>query len=81
LRDRGVLAPGFKADINVIDYDNLSLLPPRVVYDLPAGGRRIVQKARGYKHVFCSGVETVTDDQFTGARPGRVVLGGSERRQ
>jgi len=81
LRDRGVLAPGCKADINVIDYDNLSLLPPRVVYDLPAGGRRIVQKARGYKHVFCSGVETVKDDTFTGARPGRVVLGRSDRRQ
>jgi N-acyl-D-aspartate/D-glutamate deacylase len=78
LRDRGVLAPGFKADINVIDYDNLSLLPPRVVYDLPAGGRRIVQQARGYKHVFCSGVETVRDDQFTGARPGRVLRGASD---
>ena len=77
LFDRGVLAAGLKADINVIDHDKLTLLRPEVVYDLPAGGRRLIQKAQGYRHVFVSGVETVTDDAFTGALPGKLVRGGA----
>lgn len=76
LTDRGVLAPGKKADINVIDFDNLGLLPPRMVRDLPAGGQRLLQKARGYRATFVSGQKIVADDELTGARPGRLVRGG-----
>ncbi|HJQ60518.1 MAG TPA: amidohydrolase family protein [Vineibacter sp.] len=73
LADRGLLAPGFKADVNVIDFQRLRLCPPRVVYDLPAGGKRLTQQAEGYRHVFVAGVETLRDDVHTGALPGRLV--------
>ena len=79
LRDRGVIAPGYKADLNVIDYDSLSLTVPEVRYDLPAGGRRIIQRARGYVHTFVSGVETLAGDEHTGALPGRLVRGSQSR--
>jgi N-acyl-D-aspartate/D-glutamate deacylase len=75
LNDRGVLAPGWKADFNLIDFDRLRVLPPAVVHDLPAGGRRMVQKAEGYRHTFVSGIETMRDGEFTGALPGRLVRG------
>ncbi len=75
MHDRGVLRAGMKADINVIDYDHLALRDPQVVYDLPAGGRRIVQRAQGYRHVFVSGVQTLADDELTGELPGRLVRG------
>ncbi len=75
LADRGLLAPGHKADINVIDFDALQLKRPEVVYDLPAGGRRLIQRAAGYRHTFVSGVETVQNDELTGERPGRLVRG------
>ena len=75
LCDRGLLAPGYKADINVIDFDALRLKRPEVVYDLPAGGRRLIQRARGYRHTFNAGVETVHNDVLTGERPGRLVRG------
>jgi N-acyl-D-amino-acid deacylase len=75
LHDRGVIAPGYKADVNVIDYDALRLKPPRVLHDLPAGGRRLIQRAQGYRHTFVSGVETLRDDEFTGELPGRLVRG------
>ena len=75
LLDRGLIAPGYKADINIIDFEKLKLLPPKVLYDLPAGGRRLVQQASGYRHTFVSGVETVRDDQFTGALPGKLIRG------
>jgi N-acyl-D-aspartate/D-glutamate deacylase len=75
LDDRGLLAPGHKADINVIDFDALRLKRPEVVYDLPAGGRRLIQRAEGYRHTFNAGVETVHDDELTGRRPGRLVRG------
>jgi len=75
LADRGLLAPGHRADIAVIDFDALALARPEVVYDLPAGGRRLVQHARGYAHVFVAGVETLRDDAATGERPGRLVRG------
>ena len=58
LLDRGVLAPGYKADINVIDFDHLRLGPPTMAYDLPAGGKRLLQTAAGYLHTIVSGVET-----------------------
>ena len=75
LGDRGLLAPGYKADINVIDYDALRLKAPRVIYDLPAGGRRLVQESVGYRHTFVSGIETRRDDAFTGELPGTLVRG------
>jgi N-acyl-D-aspartate/D-glutamate deacylase len=75
LADRGLLAPGCKADINVIDFDALALRRPEVVYDLPGAGRRLIQRATGYRHTFNAGVETVCDDELTGARPGRLVRG------
>jgi N-acyl-D-aspartate/D-glutamate deacylase len=75
LRDRGLLAPGHKADINVIDFDALQLERPEVVYDLPAGGRRLIQRASGYRHTFVAGIETVRNDELTGERPGQLVRG------
>lgn len=75
LNDRGVLAPGYRADINVIDFDALQLEAPRLVYDLPAGGRRIVQSAKGYRHTFVAGIETMRDGEPTGELPGRLIRG------
>jgi N-acyl-D-aspartate/D-glutamate deacylase len=75
LDDRGLLAPGYKADINVIDFDALSVKSPEVVYDLPAGGRRLIQRAVGYRHTFKNGVETLSNDELTGATPGGVIRG------
>jgi N-acyl-D-amino-acid deacylase len=75
LCDRGLLAPGMRADINVIDYPALTFGRPRMAWDLPGGAPRLVQKASGYRNTFVAGVETVTDDEFTGALPGRLVRG------
>ncbi len=75
LLDRGVLAPGYRADVNVIDYENLTFDRPAVAYDLPAGGRRLVQHADGYRATFCGGVQTVTNDEFTGELPGTLIRG------
>jgi N-acyl-D-aspartate/D-glutamate deacylase len=75
LRDRGVIAPGMRADINLIDYDALAFDLPRMAFDLPAGGRRLVQKAQGYRAVFVAGEQTVADDEFTGALPGSLIRG------
>jgi N-acyl-D-aspartate/D-glutamate deacylase len=76
LMDRGVLAPGWKADVNVIDLDRLALHRPRIRYDLPAGGRRLLQDADGYRHTFVSGVEIMRDGEPTGNLPGRLVRRG-----
>lgn len=73
LTDRGTLAVGKKADINVIDLEHLTLRPPHPADDLPAGGRRILQDASGYVATIVSGVVTRRDDSDTGARPGRLV--------
>jgi N-acyl-D-aspartate/D-glutamate deacylase len=75
LRDRGVLRPGLRADINVIDLDALHLHPPRIVWDLPAGGKRLIQRVDGYRHTFVAGVETYRDGQWTGATPGKLLRG------
>jgi N-acyl-D-aspartate/D-glutamate deacylase len=75
LDDRGLLRPGMKADINVIDFEALALEKPYVVADLPAGGKRLLQKARGYKATVVSGVITYLDGEHTGALPGRLVRG------
>ena len=76
LDDRGVLAPGYKADLNIIDYDRLALHDPEMVYDLPAGGKRIVQRADGYLATICSGEVTYEHGEHTGALPGRLIRGG-----
>lgn len=75
LLDRGALVPGAKADVNLIDFDALATARPELVHDLPAAGRRFVQRARGYRHTFVSGVEVLRDDRPTGALPGVVVRG------
>jgi len=75
LLDRGRLAPGYRADINVIDFDRLALGAPQLVFDLPAGGKRLLQRASGYEHTFVAGVETFTGGEATGALPGQLVRG------
>jgi N-acyl-D-aspartate/D-glutamate deacylase len=75
LRDRGVIAPGYKADINIIDYDKLSLGPPKAVFDLPAGGRRLTQRAAGFVATIVNGTVTYREGVPTGALPGRLVRG------
>jgi N-acyl-D-aspartate/D-glutamate deacylase len=75
LNDRGLLRPGYKADINVIDYDRLQLHAPQVAYDLPSGGRRLIQKADGYDATIVSGVPVQIGGVETGALPGRLVRG------
>ena len=73
LKDRGLIKEGMKADINVIDYDQLELGVPEVVKDLPAGGQRLIQPVTGYKATFVSGEQVIANDQVTQARPGRLV--------
>jgi N-acyl-D-amino-acid deacylase len=73
LNDRGLLAPGLRADINVIDFTRLAVGRVEVAYDLPAGGRRLVQDASGYLYTFVGGVETLRNDEHTGALPGRLI--------
>jgi N-acyl-D-aspartate/D-glutamate deacylase len=73
--DRGLIAPRFKADLNIIDYENLRLAAPRASFDLPAGGRRLTQAASGYAATIVSGVVTAREDRPTGALPGRLVRG------
>ena len=75
LLDRGLLQPGYRADVNVIDYDNLSLGPPQLAYDLPAGGRRLVQHATGYDYTICKGEVIVDHGMACDARPGGLVRG------
>ena len=77
--DRGVLAPGYLADINVIDMGSLAAHPPTIVHDLPAGGRRLMQTASGYQHTFKTGVETFANGVYTGALPGSLVRGEQRR--
>ena len=78
LLDRGVLAPGLKADINIIDYEALKIEPMTVQFDLPSGGRRLMQESRGYVATVVSG-EVVPDNGVpTGALPGRLVRGAQD---
>ncbi len=78
LNDRGRLAPGLLADLNVIDFAALRLFRPEAVNDLPAGGRRLVQRAEGYRYTVKSGQVTFEDGHHTGALPGGLVRGGRE---
>jgi N-acyl-D-aspartate/D-glutamate deacylase len=80
LNDRGALKPGLLADLNLIDFAELRLFRPEAVYDLPAGGRRLVQRAEGYRYTIKSGQVTFEDGRHTGALPGGLVRGGREAR-
>ncbi len=75
LEDRGTLEVGMKADINIIDYENLKTLAPRISYDLPAGGRRMFQEAEGYRATIVSGEVVMQNGEATGALPGKLIRG------
>jgi len=75
LKDRGLLKPGYRADLNIIDFDNLTLHTPYIVHDLPAGGRRLMQKADGYEATVVAGEIIQRHGEATGAKPGRLVRG------
>jgi N-acyl-D-aspartate/D-glutamate deacylase len=75
LNDRGLVRVGMKADLNVIDYDHLVLRAPEIVYDLPAGGKRLVQRTDGFDATVVSGAVVYRDGEATGALPGRLVRG------
>ena len=73
MTDRGLIAPGMRADLNLIDFESLAFEMPEMVYDLPANGRRLIQRAKGYVGTFVHGIQTVDHDEFTGELPGRLV--------
>jgi N-acyl-D-amino-acid deacylase len=75
LKDRGLIAPGYKADINLIDYEALSLKTPHIVHDLPAGGKRLLQHANGIVSTMVSGTVIYQSGEATGALPGKLVRG------
>jgi N-acyl-D-aspartate/D-glutamate deacylase len=80
LDDRGVLAPGRKADLNLIDFERLQLRLPHMVFDLPSGARRLIQKAEGYVATLVSGQVILREGEDTGARPGRLIRGAQPAR-
>jgi N-acyl-D-aspartate/D-glutamate deacylase len=73
LTDRGTIAPGKRADLNVIDFDHLALHGPTMVHDLPAGGRRFIQNATGYCATIVAGQVVFEDGKPSGALPGRLL--------
>ncbi len=77
LNDRGVIAEGYRADVNIIDYEALRLYKPEMAYDLPGSGKRLVQRADGYLYTLCAGELTYRNGAHTGALPGRLIRGGS----
>jgi N-acyl-D-aspartate/D-glutamate deacylase len=81
LADRGLIAPGHRADMNLIDHDRLRLHAPEMRFDLPAGGKRLHQRADGYVATFVGGVAIAENGEPTGARPGRVIRGAQVARQ
>jgi N-acyl-D-amino-acid deacylase len=76
LSDRGRLAPGMRADVNLIDFDRLRLHKPELVHDMPAGGRRFVQRVDGYEATLAAGIPIFERGEHTGAMPGRLVRAG-----
>ena len=72
------MKPGLKADINVIDYDNMRLCTPEILYDLPAGGKRLVQRTDGFEATIVSGAVVYRNGQPTGALPGRLIRGARD---
>jgi N-acyl-D-aspartate/D-glutamate deacylase len=81
LDDRGVVAPGYKADLNVIDFDKLRVEAPVMKWDLPAGGKRLLQRASGYRATIVSGAVTYRDGEATGVLPGKLVRGPQKAAQ
>jgi N-acyl-D-aspartate/D-glutamate deacylase len=75
LLDRGLVRPGLRGDLNVIDLEGLKVDPPRMAWDLPTGARRFVQGSEGYRWTICRGEVVREDDEFTGVRPGRLLRG------
>ncbi len=75
--DRGRLVPGLRADLNVIDFAELGVAAPEMIFDLPASGRRLVQRAHGYRATVVAGEVSFEDGEPTGARPGRLVRAGT----
>jgi N-acyl-D-amino-acid deacylase len=76
--DRGLVAPGQLADLNIIDYGMLGCASPRIVTDLPAGGRRLLQSATGYRFTIKRGATTFEDGAATGLLPGKLLRGAQE---
>lgn len=76
--DRGRLAPGLRADVNLIDFDGLQVQKPELVHDMPAGGRRFVQRVQGYEATFVAGEQIFERGEHTGAMPGRLVRAGRD---
>jgi N-acyl-D-aspartate/D-glutamate deacylase len=74
--DRGRLAPGLRADLNLIDFDRLRLRQPEIAHDLPAGGRRLVQRVGGYRATLVADTPIFENGEATGTRPGRLVRAG-----
>jgi N-acyl-D-aspartate/D-glutamate deacylase len=73
LSDRGVIQPGKRADLNLIDWEALRLRPPEILFDLPAGGKRLVQRVEGYRMTLVAGEPVCEDGVATGALPGKLV--------
>jgi N-acyl-D-aspartate/D-glutamate deacylase len=78
LSDRGIVAPGYKADLNVIDMSRLQLARPELAHDLPTGAPRMIQRASGYIATLVAGEVVTADGEATDARPGRVVRSGAQ---
>ena len=73
MSDRGRLVPGLRADVNIIDFDRLRLHKPELVHDMPANGRRFVQRVDGYQATLAAGIPIFERGEHTGAMPGRLV--------
>jgi N-acyl-D-aspartate/D-glutamate deacylase len=78
LRDRGRLHPGLRADVNVIDFTNLQVQKPEIVHDMPASGRRFIQRVNGYETTICGGQPIYERGEHTGALPGKLVRDGHD---
>jgi N-acyl-D-amino-acid deacylase len=76
LADRGRLSPGLRADLNLIDFEGLQVRKPEIVHDMPAGGRRFVQKVSGYEATLVAGQPIFERGEHTGALPGKLVRAG-----
>ncbi|MEM7543885.1 MAG: amidohydrolase family protein, partial [Pseudomonadota bacterium] len=76
MRDRGLVKTGIRANLNVIDFENLNVAPPRMVNDLPTGASRLLQEATGYAATIVGGQITRRDGHYTGATPGMLVRSG-----
>jgi N-acyl-D-amino-acid deacylase len=78
LSDRGRLAPGLCADVNLIDFDGMRLHKPELVHDMPANGRRFIQRVEGYEATICAGTPIFERGEHTGALPGKLIRAGRD---